>query len=268
MFPPERAGRGGGPRRGLLRLEARGTVVSESGMSTLVSLRNLYKNRAQGRDLVYRLEVPALDAAPAERLLLKGPSGCGKSTILDIIAMILRPDGAESFLFMGEDVLGAVRKNDDARIAPLRRHIGYILQTGGLLPFLSIKENILLSRRRAGLPLEGYAETKAEALGIGHLLGKSLAALSVGERQRAAIVAALAGEPALVLADEPTAALDPRNADIVLDLLIATVEEAGATLILVTHAPDRVPTGFRHYAVRPAGTEGPINRAVVAEEGA
>ena len=196
--------------------------------------------------------------------MLKGPSGCGKSTLLDMIAMILRPDAAESFSFLGENALSAY--DDEPRAARLRRRIGYVLQTGGLLPFLSVRENILLARRLAGLPTHGYAEDKAESLGIGKLLGKLPATLSVGERQRAAIVAALAGDPELVLADEPTAALDPHNADIVLALLIKTVEDAGAGLILVTHAPDRVPAGFRSYAVVSAGTEGSVSRAVVEEE--
>ncbi len=231
---------------------------------SLLSLRGLRKDRRQGRDAIYRLETPVLDLAPGERLLLKGPSGCGKSTLLDMIAMILRPDAAESFSFMGEDALSAY--DDESRAARLRRRIGYVLQTGGLLPFLSVRENILLARRLAGLPTQGYAEDKAESLGIGKLLGKLPATLSVGERQRAAIVAALAGDPELVLADEPTAALDPHNADIVLELLIKTVEDAGAGLILVTHAPDRVPAGFRSYAVVPAGTEGAVSRAVVEEE--
>lgn len=230
----------------------------------LLSLRGLRKDRRQGRDAIYRLETPALDLAPGERLLLKGPSGCGKSTLLDMIAMILRPDAAESFSFMGEDALAAY--DDESRASRLRRRIGYVLQTGGLLPFLSVRENILLARRLAGLPTQGYAEGKAESLGIGKLLGKLPATLSVGERQRAAIVAALAGDPELVLADEPTAALDPHNADIVLELLIKTVEDAGAGLILVTHAPDRVPAGFRSYAVVSAGTEGSVSRAVVEEE--
>ncbi len=239
-----------------------GGFVSEQ-QSVLLSLRGLRKDRRQGRDAVYRLETPALDLRPGERLLLKGPSGCGKSTLLDMIAMILRPDAAESFVFMGANVLAA--QSDDTRLAGLRRRIGYVLQTGGLLPFVSVRENILLARRLVGLPARGYAEDKAEALGIGKLLDKLPATLSVGERQRAAIAAALAGDPALVLADEPTAALDTSNADIVLDLLVRTVEEAGAALILVTHAPDRVPGGFREFTVAPAGSEGAVSRAVVKE---
>ena len=233
-------------------------------MTTLISLRNLHKDRAQGRGRIYRLEVPVFDVGPGERLLLKGPSGCGKSTLLDVMALILRPDGAEVFHFMGQDML-APQGRDESCAAALRRRVGYVLQTGGLLPFISVRDNILLPRRQTGLPLRGYAEEKAEALGIGALLDKFPATLSVGERQRAAIAAALAGEPALVLADEPTAALDPQNADTVLNLLIATVEQAKASLVLVTHAPDQVPAGFRQFAVVPAGTEGPVSRAVMRE---
>ncbi len=236
-------------------------------MEPLVAVRGLRKDRPQGRSHVYRLECPVLDVPAGGRVLLTGPSGCGKSTLLDVIALILKPDAVDSFVFLGHDLAGLMGDDaaGDALASSLRRRIGYVLQTGGLLPFCSVLENILLARRLADLPLDDWAERTAESLGIAQLLGKNPSALSVGERQRAAIAAALAGEPALVLADEPTAALDPRNADIVLELLTETVAKAGAALVLVTHAPERVPAGFRRLAIVPEGRENGVGRACVRE---
>ena len=141
------------------------------------------------------------------------------------------------------------------RLSLWRRHVGYVLQTGGLLPFVSVRENILTARRLLGTAEgEGFAalpEKLALALGIRHLLHKLPAQLSVGERQRVAIARALASNPPLVLADEPTAALDPANAAGVLSLFSRMVDELGSTLILVSHAPEQMRgMGFRRLSVR------------------
>ena len=116
------------------------------------------------------------------------------------------------------------------------RHIGYVLQYGGLLPYLSVRENIELSRRLLGLPATDVAAELAGKLGIVAQLDKLPDALSVGQRQRAAIARALAHEPGIVLADEPTAALDPANAERIFELLIGLTEALGVTLIVATHA--------------------------------
>jgi putative ABC transport system ATP-binding protein len=124
------------------------------------------------------------------------------------------------------DALGALRS----------RHIGYVLQHGGLLPYLSVRENIELSRRLLAMPPADVAEALAERLGIRAQLDKLPDALSVGQRQRAAIARALAHEPPIVIADEPTAALDPANAERIFALLVELTEALGVTLIIATHA--------------------------------
>lgn len=240
----------------------------------ILSIRNLNKIRPLEGGAGYRLAVPALDVCAGEKVLITGPSGSGKSTFLDLLGMVLQPDGAEQFLFAPEkraaaspamascptgacgaiaacDIGAAWKSGQLERLALWRRSIGYVLQTGGLLPFLTVRENIETPRRLLGLPDDGSADALAEKLGITLLLHKQPAQLSVGERQRAAIARALAAGPALVLADEPTAALDPLNAESVLGMFSNMVSELGVTLILVTHAPEQMAgMRFRRLEVR------------------
>ena len=115
------------------------------------------------------------------------------------------------------------------------KYFGYVLQIGGLLPFLNVRDNILLSRKIAGLSGVGPVPELADQLGITHLLGKKIDQISVGERQRVAIARALAHEPVLVLADEPTSALDPLTAADVLDLLISLTRQQRAALLVASH---------------------------------
>ena len=248
-----------------------------SAAPLILSLRSLRKDRlVPGQGANYSLSIPALDVRLGEKILVTGPSGCGKSTLLDIIGMVLRPDEMQSFLFFpearrwgdpvspspsaphiqqGRDVAAAWAGGKTESLALWRRHVGYVLQTGGLLPFISVRENILTARRLLAPnddPLYASLPDKlALSLGIRHLLDKYPAQISVGERQRVAIGRALAANPPLVLADEPTAALDPANAAAVLALFSRMTDELGATLILVSHAPEQMRgMGFRRLHVR------------------
>ena len=187
------------------------------------------------------LTVPELLIRQGEKVALVGMSGCGKSTLLDLLAMLLRPDEAEEFAFLPDEGKGLDvneawrRKNLDALAATRMVNMGYVLQTGGLLPFLSVRHNIGLSRQGLGLPVREAVEAWAEHLGIGRHLEKLPAQLSVGERQRVAIARAMAHEPSVVIADEPTASLDPINAEEIMGLFTALTEEYGVTLIMATH---------------------------------
>lgn len=238
-------------------------MTVETDVRAVLSIRGLRKDRSQGGETPYSLQVPLFEVRPGEKLLITGPSGSGKSTLLDMLGMVLRPESAESFTFCPDaknsraashDVAAAWRRNRVENLTMWRRRVGYVLQTGGLLPFASIRENINVARQLRGLDTakNGTAVARlAENLGISHLLNKLPAQLSVGERQRTAIARALAAEPALVLADEPTAALDPHNAAGVLELFCRMVANLGTTLILVTHAPEQLAgMGFRTFSVR------------------
>lgn len=170
------------------------------------------------------------------RTALVGPSGCGKSTALDLLAATLRPDRAEALEVAGTDLAAHWLAGEIGALTAWRaRRIGYVLQTGGLLASLSVAENIRLSRRLLGLPGWGPAAAIADRLGLKRLLHRRPAQISIGERQRVAVARALAHDPAIVLADEPTAALDPTLAGEVMTMLSDLALEQGTTLLVVTH---------------------------------
>lgn len=157
--------------------------------------------------------------------------------------MILKPSACEEFRFRPEssgevtDIDATWQAQDIDALTSLRsRHIGYVLQQGGLLPYLTVRKNVELSRSLLGLPADDTAARLAAKLGIAQQLDKLPGALSVGQRQRAAIARALAHEPPIVIADEPTAAIDPLNAERIMRLLAELTSELGVTLILATHA--------------------------------
>ena len=239
-------------------------------MSDMVfSLHNIAKTRPG--DEGFRLRIEQLDVRRGSLLALVGPSGCGKSTALDMLACALSPDltpegfalphhtnapqgalpaaanAAPQFTFCPTqaaptDILAAWRTGGTDALALLRlHHLGYVLQTGGLLPFLTAYENIVLRCKSLGslARRQQAVDTVVERLGIGHLLAHYPATLSVGERQRVAIAGALAHGPSVVLADEPTAALDPGHAANVLRLFAELARQLGITVVMVTHNIDQ-----------------------------
>jgi len=201
----------------------------------------------------FALAVPELIIRRGEKVALVGMSGCGKSTLLDLLAMVLRPDEAEQFVFFSQqgqkqDIMHAWTRKKLSQLARIRMvHIGYVLQTGGLFPFLSIRENIGISLLGLGLPVNDAVEEMAKRLHIERHLNKLPGQLSVGERQRVAIGRAMVHRPSLVIADEPTASLDPINAEDIMDQFSALADEKGVTLIMATHDWGNLgKRGFRH----------------------
>lgn len=213
----------------------------------------------RGRGSGYRLSVPRLCIRHGEQVAITGPSGCGKSTCLDLLGMILAPERAERFSFRPDDAevdIAALWQDRDLdAMAVLRRgHLRYILQTGELLPFLSVEENITLSASLAGMD-SATALARAlellDTLNIAKLRRAMPSTLSVGERQRTAIARALACNPQVVLADEPTAALDPAHARGVMHLFTETLKALGTTVIMVSHDVSLVHEfGFREICMR------------------
>ena len=227
-------------------------------------LRNIAKTRPGTEG--FRLRIEQLDVARGSLLALVGPSGCGKSTALDMLACALSPDmtpegfalphstrpqgrppvggsASPNFVFcpaagVPTDIMSAWRGGGTDALARLRlHHLGYVLQTGGLLPFFFFFENIVLRCKSLGTlaKRQEAITTVVDRLGIGHLLGHYPATLSVGERQRVAIASALAHGPSVVLADEPTAALDPGHAANVLRLFAELARQLSITVVMVTH---------------------------------
>jgi putative ABC transport system ATP-binding protein len=220
-------------------------------------LRDVIKTReAEGAG--FRLVVPSLQIAMGEKIALIGESGCGKSTLLDMLSMTLRPSKIGSFRFRPErgaapaDIAELWRKKKLNKLGDLRRlRIGYVMQTGGLLPYLSVRENINLSRRLLNLPDDDLVDILAKDLGIHGHLDKLPHLLSVGERQRVAIGRALAHRPAIVIADEPTASLDPISAERIMSLFIELVDELNITVIIASHAWRHINRlGLRHLSHR------------------
>ena len=192
----------------------------------------------------FHLRIRRFRLRRGERVAIVGPSGSGKSTCLDLIAMALRPDDpGRMSVAVGDsapvDVAALWRGGRTGKLRELRaRHFGYVLQTGGLIPFLNLHENAMLSRRLLGQVGEGRVTHLFRDLEIEGLRRRKPRQVSIGERQRAAVVRALAHEPSVILADEPTASLDRSRAVEVMRLLTRTTNDAGVALVVVTHDED------------------------------
>ncbi len=208
----------------------------------LLSARGLVKSYWKGRNEVPVLRGVDFDLEPGEMLAIMGASGSGKSTLLHILGLLDVPDKGEVRL-AGEriDALGE-RKRDELR----NRTFGFIFQFYHLLPELSAVENVMVPQW-IGQNLWSYwgnrrqirreAEALLDRVGLSHRLTHRPAELSGGEMQRAAIARALAGNPTVLLADEPTGNLDAGSGHGVLELLRDLNRERGLTMIVVTHDP-------------------------------
>ena len=177
-----------------------------------------------------------LEVGQNDFIALMGPSGCGKSTLLNLVAGLDRPDEGQIWV-ADEEVTG--RSEDDlARLR--RRHIGLVFQFFNLLEGMTVLENVALPAVIAGRKRK-MAETRArdllDLLGIGDKATAVPGVLSGGQRQRLAIARALANEPTLLLADEPTGALDSQGGAEVIELL-RRLHRGGQTIVMVTHDPE------------------------------
>jgi len=192
----------------------------------------------------FDLEVPLFQLGQAERIALVGRSGSGKSTLIELLAATLKPDRLEAFAVRHpeeeshRDLAAAWTFSDDVALAAARaRCFGYVQQLGGLLDFLTAGQNIALSLEFAGAGGAEHIAPLAEELGIARYLKVYPDRLSVGERQRVAIARALIHRPALILADEPTGALDLGTAQQVMGQLVERAEAWGTSLVIATHDP-------------------------------
>ena len=203
-------------------------------MTAALDIRNLEFQRRDG----FRLAVPELTVQPGEQVLLAGPSGCGKSTLLLLAAGLLNVDQG-SIRIGGDELVGL---GGAARDALRASRIGMIFQTHHLLPGFSARENVATAMLFAGVPHRDHAAEAGEllsSLGIDRPDAR-VERQSVGQQQRIAIARALAAKPALILADEPTASLDPENARTAVALLQNACRERGAALVLTSHDPSLV----------------------------
>jgi lipoprotein-releasing system ATP-binding protein len=192
--------------------------------------------RQGGVDLVV-LNGVDLILRPGEIVALVGPSGAGKSTLLHVAGLLERPD-AGSVIIAGED---CGNLPDERRTELRRRALGFVYQYHHLLPEFSALENVMVPQMIAGVP-RGRAREKAARLlgrvGLGARLSHRPARLSGGEQQRVAIVRALANDPQILLADEPTGNLDHTTADGVIATLLEVVRGSGLAALIATHNLD------------------------------
>ena len=184
----------------------------------------------------FRLAVPNLEIKPGEKVAFVGPSGSGKTTLLRLMAGVHAPERGQ--------VEFAGRRLDDlpdpARRSFRIQEVGFVFQDFELIDYLNVRENILLAYRinpalSLNAEVRDRADELARSLGLGDKLNRRVDQLSQGEKQRVAIGRALAPEPKLILADEPTGNLDPDNKRRIIEILFEQADHSGATLVVVTH---------------------------------
>ena len=190
----------------------------------------------------FNLSIPDLRVEAGEKVGFVGPSGSGKTTLLNLVAGILTPEKGSVSI----DGMEISCQNDITRRDFRITNIGFIFQDFGLLDYLDVKDNILHPYRitkalRLNDDVRGRADILAGQMGIGNKLNRHPPDLSHGERQRVAICRALLPGPKLILADEATGNLDPKNKVHILELLFESVDKYDATLLAVTHDQELLP---------------------------
>jgi ABC-type lipoprotein export system ATPase subunit len=196
----------------------------------MIDVADVWKSFDAGKIAV--LKGVSMEVARGELLALCGTSGCGKSTLLSLIA------GLESLDRGHIRIDGRERITEKEKVALLRKEVGFIFQLHHLMPDLTLEENCLVPVIAVGGNMAAARKRMrdlAEQTGVAHRLDRSVRELSGGERQRGALVRALMNDPHILLADEPTGALDEENREIVFSLLLDLVRSGGKTLVMATH---------------------------------
>ncbi|MDV2682810.1 ABC transporter ATP-binding protein [Alkalihalophilus lindianensis] len=202
----------------------------------MIKLEQVTKSYKLGTSEVTVLKGINLEIEKGDFLAIMGPSGSGKSTLMNIIGC-LDPPSSGRYLLTGEDI----SKYDDQGLAKVRnREIGFVFQQFHLLPRLTAKKNVELPMIYAGIKKkerEHRAEIALEKVGLKERMDYLPNSLSGGQKQRVAIARSLVNDPTIILADEPTGALDTKTSAAIMDLLV-DLNRAGTTIALVTHEPE------------------------------
>lgn len=199
-------------------------------MSAIIEVEEVWKSFDRGRIEV--LKGVSLRVEPGETVALCGTSGCGKSTLLNVIAGLEQPERGRV------RTAGRLLDSERERVALLRTQVGFVFQLHHLMPDLTLEENCLVpviaagGKRKAAI---ARMRMLAAAVGLDRQLGQRVRELSGGERQRGALIRALIHEPAILLGDEPTGALDEANREVVFGMLLELVRDHGCTLVMATH---------------------------------
>lgn len=213
-------------------------VPAPAASATVLRCTDLHRYLGQGEGRVHVLKGVSFAAERGQVCAIVGPSGCGKSTLLYLLGLLDQPDGGVI------EINGHVMSNSDdlARTAARGAHIGFVFQFHFLMLEFTALENVMMPMRKLGRLSSEEMKARAHALldsvGLGgktHRLGTQL---SGGEQQRVAVARALANQPTILLADEPTGNLDVKNSALVFDLLTRLAKEQGQAVVLVTHNPE------------------------------
>jgi lipoprotein-releasing system ATP-binding protein len=198
----------------------------------------LHRYLGQDDARVHVLKGVSFEARRGEVYAIVGPSGCGKSTLLYLLGLLDRPDGGEI------EINGQLMSTSDdiARTAARCEHIGFVFQFHFLMLEFSALDNVMMPMRKLGRLSQQEMVERAHHLlssvGLGEKTHRLGTQLSGGEQQRVAVARALANQPSIILADEPTGNLDVKNSGLVFDLLTRLAKENGQAVVLVTHNPE------------------------------
>jgi putative ABC transport system ATP-binding protein len=214
----------------------------------MIQLHNIRKDYGMDSGSVRVLQNIDLAIEEGEFVALTGPSGCGKTTLFNIIGGLDHPDQG-SYLLQGTEMTHLA----GSRLAEIRnRHFGFIFQAFHLVPGLTALQNVALPLGYRGIGARQRrreSERVLDQVGIGHRANHRPAEMSGGEQQRVAIARALVGDPAIILADEPTGNLDTESGKRVFDLL-ETIHQGGKTILMITHNPELAARCDREIALR------------------
>lgn len=214
----------------------------------IVQLENVYKDYTQGREPVHVLHDITMHVAEGEYIAIMGPSGSGKTTLMNLLGCLDVPTSG-TYLLEGQDI-GAM--TDDALADIRNQAIGFVFQNFHLLPKMTALDNVALPLLYRGVPLKERRERAAEALkavGLEERIHFFPNQLSGGQCQRVAIARAMVGGPSLLLADEPTGALDTQSGQQVMELF-QELNTEGVTIIMITHAPEVACCAQKTYLIR------------------
>ena len=234
-------------------------------MQNRIEIRNLSKIYGSGPSAVHALDDVSMDVRAGEVLMLVGPSGSGKTTLLSVMGAILQATSG-SVKIAGREIVGLKeRELPKIRLA----QIGFIFQGFNLFPALTAVENVAIGfklRGVGGSEASRRATALLEQVQLADKRNAYPANLSGGQKQRVAIARALAGNPPMILADEPTAALDSVSGQIVMEMLARLAREEGRALVIVTHDPRVLNYGDRTVRIADGRITG-IEDEVSAEKG-
>jgi putative ABC transport system ATP-binding protein len=232
----------------------------------LIELRGIAKRYGAGRTAVHALRGVDLDVAEGEFVSIMGPSGSGKSTLMNLLGLLDRPT-AGSYRLAGRPM---ERLSGWELARERNRRIGFVFQNFFLLPRLTLLENVALPLVYRGVPAgrrRALALRALEAVGVAELAGRRPTEVSGGQQQRAAIARALVTEPAVLLADEPTGALDSRTGEGIM-ALFQELNARGLTILQVTHEPEIARHGARVVRLRDGQVvaDGPVTERIWAAD--